>query len=99
MNGGPGMAHTEAMSLSVACEDQDEVDRVWNAFLREGAEPMMCGWLKDRFGVRWQIVPAEFENMLRAADPATATRLTEAMYTMTRLDLAALQEAAWDSSS
>lgn len=95
LNGGPDVAFNEAVSLSVRCSDQYEVDRVWDALIAGGGAPVQCGWLKDRFGLRWQVVPEAMEEMMREADPAQSARLMAAMMQMIKLDLAALQ-AAYD---
>ena len=93
LNGGPMFQFTEAVSLVVPCESQAEVDRYWAA-LTEGGEESMCGWLKDRFGVSWQIVPTVLGEILGDPDPERAARATEAMLKMRRLDIAALRAAA-----
>lgn len=93
LNGGPGVAHTEAMSLSVDCADQAELDRIWDALLEGGGAPSMCGWLKDRFGVSWQVVPAAMTEMERNATPEQFQRLMASMMTMVKLDIATLQAA------
>ena len=93
LNGGPGMPFSEAVSLSVDCANQAEVDRYWDALLEGGGEPLMCGWLKDRFGMRWQVVPRALPQMLRDSDPERARRVTEAMHGMVRLDVGALRAA------
>ena len=93
LNGGPGIEFNEAVSLSVSCKDQAEVDRIWSALLEGGGEEVQCGWLKDRFGVRWQIVPEEFETMLRSPDPVRTGAAMTAMMGMVKLDMAKLGEA------
>ncbi|HSJ14843.1 MAG TPA: VOC family protein [Longimicrobiales bacterium] len=93
LNGGPQFSFTEAMSLVVDCEDQAEVDTLW-ARLTEGGEESMCGWLKDRYGVSWQIVPRALPELLQHPDPATATRVMNAMLQMRKIDVARLREAA-----
>jgi len=85
-----------AISLMVSCADQAEIDRVWNALL-DGGTAEQCGWLKDRFGVSWQIVPAEMADMIADADRVRARRVAEAMLGMVKLDLAALR-AAYESA-
>jgi predicted 3-demethylubiquinone-9 3-methyltransferase (glyoxalase superfamily) len=92
LNGGPVFKFTEAFSLSVACEDQAEIDRLWDA-LCDGGEPSQCGWLKDRYGLSWQIVPARMSELVGGADPEKARRAMEAMLKMTKLDIAALEAA------
>lgn len=94
LNGGPLHYHfTEAFSFSVLCEDQAEVDRYWAA-LTEGGEESQCGWLKDRYGLSWQVVPAALPQILGNPDPVKARRATEAMLKMTKLDITALEAAA-----
>ncbi|MDQ8001237.1 MAG: VOC family protein [Pseudomonadota bacterium] len=92
LNGGPQFPFTEAISLSVDCADQAEVDRLW-AQLSEGGSEGPCGWLKDRFGLSWQIVPRPMIEMLRGPDSAGAARAMAAMMKMGKLDIAALRAA------
>lgn len=92
MDGGPHFQFSEAFSFFVPCETQDEIDRLWNA-LAEGGEEQMCGWLKDRFGVSWQIVPPILGQLLSDPDPARAGRVAEAMFKMKKIDIAELQRA------
>jgi predicted 3-demethylubiquinone-9 3-methyltransferase (glyoxalase superfamily) len=93
LNGGPTFQFNEAASLSVLCDDQAEVDRLWSSLILGGGEPSMCGWLKDKFGVSWQIIPKVLPEMLRSDDRAAAQRAMQAMLGMTKLDIAGLQEA------
>lgn len=93
LNGGPQFRFTEALSLMVRCADQAEVDRLWAA-LCEGGQESRCGWLKDRYGLSWQIVPVELFALLSDPDPGRARRATEAMLGMRRIDLAAMRAAA-----
>jgi predicted 3-demethylubiquinone-9 3-methyltransferase (glyoxalase superfamily) len=93
LNGGPGPEFGEAMSLSGVCTDQAEVDRVWDGLLRGGGAPMQCGWLSDRFGVRWQVVPDAFLRMMRSDDGAARARVMGAMLGMVKPDVAALEAA------
>ena len=93
INGGPQFPFTEAVSFQITCETQEEVDRYWQA-LTEGGEESMCGWLKDRYGLSWQVVPQGMEEVFADADPARAQRAMQAMLGMRKLDLAALQAAA-----
>ena len=93
LNGGPDFTFNEAISFQVNCESQDEVDRFWKQ-LSEGGEESQCGWLKDRFGLSWQVVPAGWEALLNDGDPARAERAMAAMFGMKKLDLAALEAAA-----
>ncbi len=94
LNGGPLFRFTEAVSFVVRCETQAEVDRYWEA-LREGGDEaaQQCGWLKDRFGLSWQIVPAGLLDMMAAADAARSQRVMRALLEMKKLDLAALRRA------
>ncbi len=92
LNGGPHFTFSPAMSLFVRCADQAEVDQFWER-LSDGGEPQRCGWLKDRFGVSWQIVPTALGEMLQAPDRTAAGRVMEAMMGMTKLDIAGLRAA------
>ena len=92
LNGGPLFKFTEAMSLVVNCETQAEVDAFWTT-LSAGGQEVQCGWLKDRFGVSWQIVPTVLPEMLRDKDPAKAKRVMAAMLKMKKIDIAALKSA------
>jgi predicted 3-demethylubiquinone-9 3-methyltransferase (glyoxalase superfamily) len=93
LNGGPDFRFNEAISFSIDCEDQAEVDRYWDALLADGGEESMCGWLKDRFGVSWQVVPRQLPEMLDSPDQAAAKRAMQAMLEMRKLDVAKLREA------
>jgi predicted 3-demethylubiquinone-9 3-methyltransferase (glyoxalase superfamily) len=93
INGGPEFPHTEAFSLMVECEGQAEVDRCWEALTTGGGEEGVCGWLKDRFGLSWQIVPVEFLDMVSNGTPDQVQRTMGAMQTMRKMDVAALQAA------
>ena len=93
LNGGPEYTLDEAFSLLVSCADQKEVDYYWDA-LSEGGEEGQCGWLKDRFGVSWQVVPVALGELLGDPDPGRAQRAMQAMLGMGKLDLAALRAAA-----
>lgn len=90
---GPHHDFNDAISLVVICDDQAELDHYWNAFLEDGGEPQACGWLIDRFGVRWQIVPAALDEMMRDPDPDRAKRVSDAFLKMVKLDIAALEGA------
>ncbi|MDX3695585.1 VOC family protein [Streptomyces europaeiscabiei] len=92
LNGGPQFKFTEAVSFQILCADQDEIDYYWNS-LTEGGEPGPCGWLKDRFGVSWQVVPTALIEMINDSDPQKASRAVAAMMSMGKLDLAALERA------
>jgi predicted 3-demethylubiquinone-9 3-methyltransferase (glyoxalase superfamily) len=93
MSAGPHHEFNDAISIVVLCEDQAELDRYWNALLEGGGKPQACGWLIDRFGLRWQIVPAALEEMMGDKDPARSKRATDAMLKMVKLDIAALEKA------
>lgn len=92
LNGGPAFSFTEAVSFVIDCSSQDEVDRYWNA-LTDGGSGGQCGWLKDRYGVSWQIVPSALGGVLGGPDPAGSRRAMQAMLGMKKLDIAALQRA------
>ena len=94
LNGGPHFKLSEAFSMSVDCADQAEVDRYWDALVADGGKPSQCGWLKDRFGLSWQIVPRVLPRLLQDPDRAKAQRVMAAMLNMSRLDVAALEAAA-----
>lgn len=92
LNGGPEYKFTEAISFLVNCETQQEVDRLWDK-LSEGGEKGPCGWLKDKFGVSWQIIPTALGQMLGDQDPKKAQNVMQAMLQMTKIDIAALRRA------
>jgi predicted 3-demethylubiquinone-9 3-methyltransferase (glyoxalase superfamily) len=92
LNGGPMFKFNEAVSLQVMCDSQDEVDRYWNALSAGGAE-QQCGWLKDRFGLSWQVVPKGMIALMTSGDPVKTQRAVAAMMQMKKLDLPALQRA------
>jgi predicted 3-demethylubiquinone-9 3-methyltransferase (glyoxalase superfamily) len=93
LNGGPQFPFTEAVSFQIACEDQAEVDRLWAA-LSDGGTPSQCGWLKDRWGLSWQIVPTRLLQLMGDPDAGRSRRAMQAMLKMTKLDIAALERAA-----
>lgn len=95
LNGGPNpqFSLTSGISLFVKCGTQEEVDAFWDKLSAEGGEKLQCGWVRDRFGVCWQIVPTVLGEMLRDADPARAARVMRAMLPMRKLDIATLQKA------
>jgi predicted 3-demethylubiquinone-9 3-methyltransferase (glyoxalase superfamily) len=93
LNGGPQFPFTEAVSFQIACGDQAEVDRLWAALSEGGAEGQ-CGWLKDRWGLSWQVVPTRLQELLQDPDPERARRTMESMLTMGKLGIAALERAA-----
>ena len=94
INGGPQFPFTEAVSFSVSCPDQDEVDRLWSALTADGGEEGQCGWLKDRFGLSWQIIPDRMGELLSDPDPERAQRSMQAMLKMQKIDVQALEDAA-----
>ena len=94
LNGGPGVDFSEAMSISVTCENQPEVDHYWAALTAGGGEPIMCGWLKDKFGVRWQIVPRTFYELIESGDVAQNQRVMAAMMSMVKMDVEELKTAS-----
>jgi predicted 3-demethylubiquinone-9 3-methyltransferase (glyoxalase superfamily) len=93
LNGGPEFTFTEAVSFVVDCADQKEVDYYWDAMTADGGEESQCGWLKDKFGVSWQIIPQQLSSLIGGPDPAGAQRATQAMLGMRKLDIQALQDA------
>ncbi|MEZ0239657.1 MAG: VOC family protein [Chloroflexota bacterium] len=93
LNGGPEFKFSEAISLSIDCEDQAEVDRYWDALIAGGGEHSVCGWLKDRFGLSWQVVPRRLVEMTASPDRAAAERAMKAMLDMTKLDVVELERA------
>lgn len=94
INGGPQFPHSEAISFEIPCADQDEVDRYWSALTADGGEESMCGWLKDRYGVSWQVVPRALGELMSTPDEARRERVTTAMLQMRKLDVATLERAA-----
>lgn len=94
LNGGPRVTFNEAVSLMVNTEDQAETDRLWSALLADGGKEKMCGWLEDRWGLSWQIVPSRLPQLLGDPDPQRAKRAMEAMLQMKKIDIAALERAA-----
>jgi len=93
LNGGPKFKFTEAISLAVTCETQTEVDELWSR-LSAGGEEGQCGWLKDRFGLSWQIVPAALPELIRDPDPARSNRVVQAMMQMKKIDIGQLRRAS-----
>ncbi len=94
MNGGPGHPLTDAFSLTINCADQDEVDYYWNSLLAGGGKEVACGWLKDKFGLYWQVTPTMLPELLADADREKASRVMQAMMNMIKLDIGLLQAAA-----
>ncbi|MEV3973157.1 VOC family protein [Streptomyces sp. NPDC050698] len=93
LNGGPQFTFTEATSFMIFCADQEEIDYYWTRLTENGGEPGPCGWLKDRFGVSWQVVPDRLQDMITDPDPAKVARVTEAFMAMGKFDLATLEQA------
>jgi predicted 3-demethylubiquinone-9 3-methyltransferase (glyoxalase superfamily) len=93
INGGPQFTFDEAVSLQISCENQDEVDHYWER-LSEGGKEGPCGWLKDRYGLSWQVVPTGIDELFADPDPGRAQRAMHAMLRMSKLDIAALRSAA-----
>ena len=93
LNGGPMFKHSEAFSFQVATENQEETDRYWNAIVGNGGEESMCGWCKDKWGLSWQISPRLLTEAVAGSDPAAAKRAFEAMMTMKKIDIAAIEAA------
>ena len=94
INGGPEFPFTEAMSLQIDCEDQAEIDYYWDALTADGGAESQCGWCKDRWGLNWQVVPKGMGEFFSTQDPAAIDRWMRAMFTMQKLDIAALAAAA-----
>lgn len=99
LNGGPVFRLTEAFSLSVDCEDQREVDFLWERLIADGGAPSQCGWLKDRWGLSWQIIPRVLPRLLASPEPGVAGRVMAAMLQMQKIDVATLERAAAARSS
>ena len=93
LNGGPSFTFTEGISLFVNCETQAEVDQLWEKLTSDGGEESRCGWLKDKFGVSWQIIPSVLGEMLGDKDPEKASRVMQAMLKMNKIDIKGLQDA------
>jgi predicted 3-demethylubiquinone-9 3-methyltransferase (glyoxalase superfamily) len=94
LNGGPLYKFNEAVSFVVSCETQEEVDKYWDALLADGGAPQACGWLKDKFGLSWQITPTILPQLLSGSDPKKAQNVMQAMMKMVKLDIAQLKAAA-----
>ena len=93
LNGGPGFKHSEAFSFQIATDDQAETDRYWNAIVENGGQESACGWCKDKWGLSWQITPVALTEAITDPDPAAAKRAFDAMMRMTKIDIAAIEEA------
>jgi predicted 3-demethylubiquinone-9 3-methyltransferase (glyoxalase superfamily) len=94
LNGGPTFKFTEAISFYVSCESQKEVDYYWETLLRDGGKESQCGWLKDKYGLSWQIVPVILQELLADGDQAKSERVMQAVLTMIKLDVEGLKKAA-----
>lgn len=93
LNGGPQFPHSEAISFQIPCADQSEVDRYWELLTADGGQESQCGWLKDKFGVSWQVTPTEMGQYLGGPDPEGRQRATQAMLQMKKIDLSAMKSA------
>lgn len=93
LNGGPRFPHTEAISFQIPCQDQDEIDRYWEILTADGGEESQCGWLKDKFGISWQVTSPLMMNYLAGPDAEGSQRATQAMLGMKKIDLDALAKA------
>ena len=94
LNGGPMFPFDSQVSLYVLCDDQDDVDRYWEALIADGGKPVQCGWLTDRFGLSWQVIPNRLEELIDDDDPAVVNRVVAAMLQMVKLEVAELEAAA-----
>ncbi len=93
LNGGPAFKHSEAFSFQIATDDQAETDRLWNAIVGNGGQESQCGWCKDQWGISWQITPRALLDAVTDDDPAAAKRAFDAMMTMKKIDIAAIEAA------
>jgi len=93
LNGGPQFPHSEAISFQIPCGNQSEIDKYWDLLTSNGGQESQCGWLKDKFGVSWQVISSEMGNYLGGPDPEGAQRATQAMLGMRKIDLAAMENA------
>ena len=94
LNGGPAFLFNESVSFQIYCADQAEVDHYWDALTADGGEESQCGWLKDKFGVSWQVTPTRLTELLSQSDAETASRVVQCFMTMKRLDIAEIEKAA-----
>ena len=92
LNGGPMFKFTEAISFIINCETQEHVDRLWDALTANGGQEVQCGWLKDKYGLSWQIVPNELGKLMSDPDPVKAARVAQAMYQMKKIDVNQLRQ-------
>jgi predicted 3-demethylubiquinone-9 3-methyltransferase (glyoxalase superfamily) len=93
LNGGPHFTFSEAISFQIDCESQEEVDYYWDRLIAGGGEPSQCGWLKDKYGLSWQVVPRRLMELLSDKDPVKAGRVTQAMLQMSKIEIPKLEEA------
>jgi 2-polyprenyl-6-hydroxyphenyl methylase/3-demethylubiquinone-9 3-methyltransferase len=93
LNGGPAFQHSEAFSFQIATDDQEETDRLWNAIVGNGGQESACGWCKDKWGLSWQITPIALTQAITDPDPVAAKRAFDAMMTMGKIDIAAIEAA------
>jgi len=93
LNGGPQFPHSEAISFQIPCKDQNEIDKYWELLTKDGGQESQCGWLKDKFGVSWQVTSPEMMNYLGGSDPEGAGRATQAMLGMSKINLAEMKAA------
>lgn len=93
LNGGPQFPHSEAISFQIPCRDQEEIDKYWDLLTKDGGEESQCGWLKDKFGISWQVTSPEMMKYLGGPDPEGSKRATEAMLQMKKIDLAEMKRA------
>ena len=96
LNGGPQFPHSEAISFQIPCKDQEEIDKYWEILTRDGGQESQCGWLKDKFGVSWQVISPEMMNYLGGSDSEGAKRATEAMLGMKKINLSKLKRAYFE---
>jgi predicted 3-demethylubiquinone-9 3-methyltransferase (glyoxalase superfamily) len=94
LNGGPEVPYTNAVSMVVACDSQEEIDYYWEKLSADGGEPNVCGWLRDKYGVPWQVHPTKIWEWLNGEDPARVQRVTSAVWKMEKMDFAELERAA-----
>jgi predicted 3-demethylubiquinone-9 3-methyltransferase (glyoxalase superfamily) len=99
INGGPEFKFDEAVSFQINCKDQDEVDYYWEKLIADGGRESMCGWLADKYGLSWQVIPEGMEELFSDPDPERANRAMQAMFSMRKLDIAALRAAADGASA
>ena len=93
LNGGPQFPHSEAISFQIPCKDQNEIDKYWNLLIADGGQESQCGWLKDKFGVSWQVTSPKMNEWLGGSDAEGAQRATKAMLEMRKIDLATMEAA------